>query len=125
MNRPAIGHVATVLLRQIGAVARIDPLDREKTIIVVNDIRATDWASLTFVGQRFEFDLRLDGDPGSVADAIDRLDKGIADAEIAIKGHFVAEIRVIPVESAAVDEQPIVAGRLARNIRIDALVLRD
>ena len=51
MMRDINGPVANTILRAIVSVARISGVDRQKPMLVVEAIRAEDWASLTFVGQ--------------------------------------------------------------------------
>jgi hypothetical protein len=121
MNRNAIGHVATMLVHAIGTLARIASDDREKPIVIIEAVRATDWASLTFVGQRHELDLRIEGPCEAVDSALARIEAGIADAEIAIRGHFIAEIGVVPGRTAPAPQ----AGHVGRCLRIEALVLND
>jgi hypothetical protein len=123
MIRNPIGHVATRLLREIEALVRIGDEDRQKPTLIVEEIRATDWASLTFVGQRHELDLRLDGEGDAVAAALIRLVDALAERDIPIVGHFIAEIRIIPGEAR--DASPALAGYRCQPLSIEALVLRD
>jgi hypothetical protein len=124
MIRTPIGHVATAILREIGVMTRIGNMDRQKPMLVVEELRAFDWASVTFVGQRHELDLRLDGDADVVAAAMVRLCDDLAAAEIAMAGHFIAEIRVIPGDRLAPEpDQSIETVR--QPLRVEALVLRD
>lgn len=123
MIRNPIGHVATRLLREIEAVVRIGDADRQKPTLIVEEVRATDWASLTFVGQRHEFDLRLDGEADAVAAALIRLVDDLAEREISIAGHFIADLRIIPDEVR--DALPTGDGCCSQPLLIEALVLRD
>ncbi len=124
MIRTPIGHVATAILREIGAMTRIGSADRQKPMLVIEELRAFDWASVTFVGQRHEMDLRLDGDADVVAAAMVRLGDDLAAADIAMAGHFIAEIRVIPGDRLA--HEPGQMVEIVRQpLRIEALVLRD
>ena len=124
MIRTPIGHVATAILREIDSLARIGPADRQKPMIVIEELRAFDWASITFVGQRHELDLRLDGDADVVAAALVRLGDELATADIPMAGHFIAEIRVVPGERLLADAtQP--SGSVRQQLRVEALVLRD
>lgn len=121
MMRTSTGPVANAILRQIGVLARIDGLDRQKPIMIVEAIRADDWASLTFVGQRHEFDLRLEGEAGAVAAALAVLEAELAESEIPLAGTFVAEIRVAAGECRALDDPT----QVVRELRIEALSIRD
>jgi hypothetical protein len=123
MIRNPIGHVATRLLREIEALARIGDDDRQKPTVIVEEIRSTDWASLTFVGQRHELELRLDGDADAVAAVLTRLVETLAEREIPITGHFVADIRVVP--GPVSDASPAPGGHCRQPLTIEALVLRD
>jgi hypothetical protein len=90
--RPIGNHVHAAILRAVAAQAGLDPANREKPILLVEEVRSTDWASATFVGARHEFDLRLVGKETAVADAIDRLVTGLGDCDIPISGQIVADI---------------------------------
>lgn len=85
-------HIQLALLRAITEQAALGNLDREKPIIVVGEIISTDWASATFEGATHQFDLQLRGEAGAVALAAAALMTGLAEREIAISGHIVAEI---------------------------------
>jgi hypothetical protein len=124
MIRTPIGHAATRILREVEAMVRIGACDREKPIMIVEEVRSTDWASVTFVGQRHEFDLRLDGERDAVAAAMVRLADDLAEHEISIAGQFIAEIRVAPGD--VTDGAPALsAGHISMPLCIAALVLRD
>jgi hypothetical protein len=100
MMRPVGNHVHAAILRAIAAEADVDSDDREKPIMVIGEIRTTDWASATFVGARHEIDVRLDGEPGAIAAAVDRLTSRLPERDIPISGHIVAEIAVTPVNTS-------------------------
>jgi hypothetical protein len=124
MMRDPIGHAATRILREIEALVRIDDNDRQKPSLIVEDVRSVDWASLTFLGQRHEFDLRIEGECDAAAAALSRLVDELAEREIAISRQFVADIRVIPGDAHALGPlQP--AGLCCQPVSIEALVLRD
>lgn len=124
MMRAIIGPVANAILRQIGILARIDGTDRQKPILVIEAIRSVDWASLTFVGQRHEFDLRLEGEAGAVADAMAVLESMLGESEIPLGRAFVAEIRVVAgtCEPTTMAES---AGRVSQQLHIEALSIQD
>lgn len=92
MNRPIRNHVQAAILRAIAAEAGADSSDREKPILIVEDVRSTDWASATFVGARHQIDIRLDGAPEAAAIMADRLTSRLPERDIPICGHIVAEI---------------------------------
>lgn len=124
MIRNPIGHAATRILREIENLVRIGETDREKPIVVIEDIRSTDWASVTFVGQHHELELRITGEADTVAAAIARLSDDLADHDIPIAGHFIAEIRLFPTMAVAASSLEA-AGHVSQSLRVEALVLRD
>jgi hypothetical protein len=99
MMRPVGNHVHAAILRAIVDEAGTDGADREKPILVIEEIRSTDWASATFVGARHEMEIRLDGEAGAVAATISRLVSGLPERDIPICGHIVAEIAATPVNT--------------------------
>lgn len=121
MKRATIGPVATGLLRQIGNLMPDDLSDRDKTILVVEDIQSTEWASLTFVGERHVLALRIDGDSAKVAAARAAIERSLADLELAVPGHFIAEIGAVSHRQHATARP----GDTGRSFRVEALVLRD
>ena len=125
MIRNPIGHAATRILREVENLVRISNSDREKPIVVIEEIRSTDWASVTFVGQRHMFDLRLDGEADAVAAAMVRLVDALPEHDIPIAGHFIAEIGVMPGIAVAAGALALPAGHTSLSLRIAALVLRD
>lgn len=124
MMRDPIGHAATRILREIDVLLRIDDNDRQKPSLIVEDVRSVDWASLTFPGQRHDFDLRIEGECDTVASALFRLADELAEREIAISRQFVADIRVIPCDAHAL-APPQPAGLCCQPLSIEAPVLRD
>lgn len=120
MMRTSTGPVANAILRQIVTLAQINGIDRQKPILVIEAIRSVDWASATFVGERHEFDLRLEGDAAAVTAALTILETGLSESEIPLGRAFVAEIRVV-----AGGCRPLEAGRVARHLCIEALSICD
>jgi hypothetical protein len=97
--RPFTNHIHAAILRVIAKEAGLDPADRKKPIMIVEEIRSTDWASATFVGARHTFDLRFEGADAAIADVTDRLIAVLPEVEIPISGHIVAEIAATPVNT--------------------------
>lgn len=93
-------------------------------MLVVEELRSFDWASVSFVGQRHEMDLRLDGDADFVAATMVRLCDDLTAAAIQMAGHFIAEIRVLPRDRLALDSRQAI-GSVRQPLRVEALVLRD
>jgi hypothetical protein len=87
MMKLALSTAAASLLRAL--IARVGT-DRHR--ILLSEFRSVDWQSLTFVGERHRMELRV---PGPDADELAaRLTDGLSDAEFAIPGQIVADIRL-------------------------------
>lgn len=97
--RPFKTAIEAALLRGIAAAAQLDAANREKPILVVEEIRSVDWASVTFVGARHCFELRLDGELEGIKDAVQALALRIPDWEFRIPGHIDADIELATVEN--------------------------
>lgn len=110
MNRVPMSPAAGGLLRALIARAGV-PSDR----ILLIDVRSTDWQSLTFTGERHQFELRVAG-PDSGA-AVERMCGGIEDAEFSIAGQIVADI--------SITGNPRPADDGSTSIAIEALTVRD
>lgn len=86
MTRLPMSRAAAALLRALIARAGVGN-DR----ILLIEVHSTDWQSLTFTGEQHRFVLAPAGpDAGEV---LDRLTQGLEDAEFALRGHIVADIR--------------------------------
>ena len=94
--RPNGNHAQAAILRSIVAIAGLYGVDRKKPICIVEDARSTDWASATFVGATHDFVLRIEGEAGAVAAAIAKIAAELPEYDIALSGHIVAEIVVLP-----------------------------
>lgn len=92
MKRVIRTHVEAVLLRGIADAAKLDAADREKPMLIVEEICSRDWASATFVGARITMALRLEGERAGVAAALAALDARLPDWEFRIPGQIVADI---------------------------------
>lgn len=79
---------ATLLERALLADAA-----RTGVIVTVTEARSTRWASATFAGARHE--MLLEGSRGPAADA---WLGGIEEADLPIRGHLVADLKLIRVE---------------------------
>lgn len=117
-------HPATAILRSINELVRIGLSDREIPIVVVEEIRTTEWASITFTGLRHEFDLRLEGDQDRVGAALAHLTDRLGEIDVPMAGHFLAEIAVATVAAseAIAGGAP---GQQGQRLRIEALTVRD
>ena len=58
--------------------------------ILLTDVHTIDWRSLTFTGERHQIQLRIPG-PGS-REIVERMCRGLEDAEFSIPGQIVADI---------------------------------
>lgn len=87
--RPHCDRAQAAILRAVAAIAA--PLGAR---LVIEELRARDWASLTLTGTRHELDVRLDG-PGSEA-AMAVLVERLPGESISIAGQIVAEAVVEP-----------------------------
>jgi len=88
-------HVEAALLRGVADAARLDVGDREKPIMIVEEVRTLDWASATFVGARISMALRLEGEGGAIESALRDLGARLPDWEFRIHGQIVAEIGLV------------------------------
>ena len=87
--RPHCDRAQSAILRAAAAIA--GPFGAR---LVIEELRARDWASLTLTGSRHELDVRLDG-PGADA-ALAALAERLPQAAISIPGQIVAEAVVEP-----------------------------
>jgi len=83
--------------------------------ILLTEFRSIDWQSLTFVGERHEFQLRVPGpDAGEI---VSRVVGGIDHLEFAIPGHLVADITVV--------DQPRREADGSITVALEALTVAD
>lgn len=87
--RPHCDRAQAAILRAVSAIAA--PLGAR---LVIEELRARDWASLTLTGMRHELDVRLDG-VGAAA-ALAELSARLPTEAIPISGQILAEIVVEP-----------------------------
>ncbi len=113
-------HTELTILRAVTAVAGLSNSDRQKPILIVEEIRSSDWASATFVGKLHAFDLRIEGAALAVATAMTALESGLADRDIAIGGQIVAEIAVLPGDCRVTTDNMV-----SKSLTVNALTIRD
>lgn len=106
--RPHCDRAQAAILRSVAGIAA--PLGAR---VVIEELRARDWASLTLTGMRHELDIRLDG-PGSAA-ALAAVANRLPGEPIAISGQILAEILV---ESGTADDDGVA-------LTLCALVIND
>ena len=88
MMRIAMSPAATGLLRALRVRAGV-----ERDRILLTEFRSVDWQSLTFIGERHEFQLRVPGPDASLILA--RILANLDEAEFSIPGHVVADIAAV------------------------------
>jgi hypothetical protein len=84
----AISPAASGLLRALIGRAQVS---RDR--ILLTEAHTIDWRSLTFTGERHQIALRVPG-PGSL-EIVERMCRGLEDAEFSIPGQIVADIAVL------------------------------
>jgi hypothetical protein len=106
----ALSPAAANLLRALIGRAGV-PRDR----VLLSDVKSTDWQSLTFVGERHHIHLRVPGrDSGQV---VERMCRGLEDAEFSIPGQIVADIRIVG--------EPVRDSDAATSLWIEALTISE
>jgi hypothetical protein len=101
--RPHCDRAQAAILRAVAAMAL--PFGAR---VVIEELRARDWASLTLTGTRHELDIRLDG-PAAAA-ALAAVSAQMPHENITIAGQLVAELLVEP---GTADDQGVVLTLLA------------
>jgi hypothetical protein len=101
---------ASGLLRALVARAGA-PRDR----ILLTDVQSVDWQSLTFVGERHVLHLRVAGEGSQTI--VERVCRGIDDAEFNIPGQIVADINVAG--------PPVRASDGSTSLSIEALTIAE
>ncbi len=90
--RPQTDRAQAAILRAVAAIAA--PFGAR---VVIEELRARDWASLTLTGTRHELDVRLDGVGAAAAlAALAALGERLAHETISIAGQILAEAVVEP-----------------------------
>jgi len=110
MLKMAMSPAASALLRSLIARACV-PRNR----ILLSNVRSVDWQSLTFVGERHEFELRIT--PPDCEAISDRICLGLSCAEFDLPGQIVADI--------AVRGRPRRAADGAILLSVEALTIKD
>jgi len=87
--RPHCDRAQAAILRALAAIAL--PYGAR---VVIEELRARDWASLTLAGARHELEVRLDG-PGATA-ALAAVAAPLPHEDISISGQLLAELLVEP-----------------------------
>ena len=103
----------------LAAIRRLTAAGGGGAALIVEAVRAEDWASLTFAGEKHWLELRLDGSAAAVAAARDRLERALADAEIEVPGHIVADIALTGATLAGSGD------RVSCRLKFEALTIVD
>lgn len=119
MMRSIGNHVQASLVRGITAQAELSAVDREETILIVESLHTTDWASATFVGAQHRLQLRLQGCPPAVEAAAAALDH-LATREFDIAGQIVADITATRINTQNMDD-----GLVSISLMVNALTIYD
>ena len=96
MIKMVMSPAASGLLRALIGRARV-PHDR----ILLTEAHTIDWRSLTFTGERHQLSLRVPG-PNST-EVVERMCRGLEDAEFSIPGQIVADIAVLGTPKWSLD----------------------
>jgi hypothetical protein len=96
MIKMAMSPAASGLLRALIGRAKVS---RDR--ILLTEAHTIDWRSLTFTGERHQIHLRVPG-PGS-REVVNRMCRGLEDAEFSIPGQIVADIAVLGAPKRAMD----------------------
>ena len=96
MNRIAMSPAAAALLRCLVGRSRA----RRDRILLI-EVISVDWRSLTFTGERHEFELRILGPHAQLA--MDCMCNGLEDVEFSIPGVIVADVAVAGTPAQAPD----------------------
>lgn len=110
MIKIAMSSAASALLRALIARAGV-PRDR----ILLTDVQSVDWQSLTLTGERHQIELRVPG-PRS-REVLERMCRGLEDAEFSIPGIIVADVAVVGEPKAGLDG--------ATSVLIEALTIGE
>lgn len=84
--RLPMSPAASGLLREL--VSR-GACDRDRILLI--DVTSVEWQSLTFVGERHRLEVRVTGP--DAPEIVHRIGEGLEDADLAVSGHIVADIR--------------------------------
>ncbi len=122
--RPVNDRIALHLVRAVadeaGVPAAGAPEPSEAPRLIVEELTAHDWASVTFSGAVHGLHLRLEGPHAAVTVACDRLRQRLATREIPLPGHFVAEIALTLGNPLHLPE-----SHIGISLTVKALVLED
>lgn len=84
--RLPMSPAASGLLREL---VRRGACDRDRILLI--DVTSVEWQSLTFVGERHRLEVRVTGP--DAPEIVRRIADGLEDADLAVSGHIVADIR--------------------------------
>lgn len=96
MMKLAMSAAAAGLLRAL--LSRVG-LERDRILLI--EFRSVPWRSLTFDGERHSISLRIP--PPAACAVLERLTRGLEDADLPIPGHILADIAVAGSPSVQAD----------------------
>lgn len=118
--RPLGGGVLMPVRRAISQLIDDRRLtDSQKPAVIFEVLEARPWQSLTFIGHQLVFELRLIGTAEAVATAHGRLAARLAETELIIPGHFVADATLAQLAP------PPDPATTQRRLRVEVLVIED
>lgn len=127
--RGLIADAHSRLLRAMRATIAADPWfdgwadragDPAAPSLVIEDFSSEPWASLTFRGMRHTLAIRLHGAQNAVETAYDRLEAMLEEPDLALPGHFLAELE--RVES---NGEIHFDGSMTLGIHFEALTIEE
>lgn len=108
-----MGDATTALIRAI----RGNFVNFVNFVMTVERIRSRDWASGTFVGTRHELTFCLEGE--AAEEAANGFLRDLEEAEFPLRGHILADIRLVSEERQAGADKPLV------RLSLEALTVAD
>lgn len=110
----------TLVLRAVRKLLA-DPAGGPAPLLIIEEVDGSDWASATFAGRLHRLKLRIEGEAGAVAAAVERLNDRLGEVEATLGGHLLAQAAV--VEKAEIAAAGL--GPSAWRLSVDALTLID
>ncbi|MGL6043179.1 MAG: hypothetical protein ACRC1J_04585, partial [Sandaracinobacteroides sp.] len=88
--------------------------------LVLENIEAEPWASLTFSGMRHTLEMRLDGEIEAVEGLFRDLVRWAGEPEYGLPGHFFAELQI-----AETSRELRESGYMSLGLRLEALTIEE
>lgn len=110
MMKIAISPAASSLLRALIASAGV-----QRDRILLAEVNSVDWQSLTLTGERHQLSLRVTGVDSR--EVVERMCRGLEDAEFSIPGPIVADVSLAGTPERSLDG--------ATSIAVEALTISE